>query len=102
MARKMLIDEEFSKAGEDDREYDFDLFVIGAGSGGVRAARFSATNGAKVSKHELIHLNSLLMSRFLLVCHDSFELLDISMVISLLLTSICNVLIIARIYSLGS
>ena len=29
--------------------YDYDLFVIGAGSGGVRAARVSATLGAKVA-----------------------------------------------------
>ena len=29
-------------------DYDFDLFVIGAGSGGVRAARMSAGLGAKV------------------------------------------------------
>ena len=29
-------------------EYDFDLYVIGAGSGGVRAARISASFGAKV------------------------------------------------------
>ncbi len=29
--------------------YDFDLFVIGAGSGGVRAARWSAGLGAKVA-----------------------------------------------------
>lgn len=45
MSRKMLID------GETDGKspnYDFDLFVIGAGSGGVRAARFSANSGAKV------------------------------------------------------
>ena len=28
--------------------YDFDLFVIGAGSGGVRAARIAAAHGAKV------------------------------------------------------
>ena len=28
-------------------EYDYDLFVIGAGSGGVRAARFSANAGAR-------------------------------------------------------
>jgi len=28
--------------------YDFDLFVIGAGSGGVRAARVAAAHGAKV------------------------------------------------------
>lgn len=29
-------------------EFDYDLFVIGAGSGGVRAARIAATHGAKV------------------------------------------------------
>jgi glutathione reductase (NADPH) len=29
-------------------QYDFDLFVIGAGSGGVRAARISAAHGARV------------------------------------------------------
>lgn len=29
-------------------DYDFDLFVIGAGSGGVRAARISAGHGARV------------------------------------------------------
>ncbi|MEO1103168.1 MAG: glutathione-disulfide reductase [Pseudomonadota bacterium] len=30
-------------------EYDYDLFVIGAGSGGVRAARIAAQHGAKVA-----------------------------------------------------
>ena len=29
--------------------FDYDLFVIGAGSGGVRAARMSATLGARVA-----------------------------------------------------
>ncbi len=29
-------------------DYDFDLFVIGAGSGGVRAARIAASHGARV------------------------------------------------------
>jgi glutathione reductase (NADPH) len=33
-------------------EYDFDLFVIGAGSGGVRAARVSASYGARVAVAE--------------------------------------------------
>lgn len=32
--------------------YDYDLFVIGAGSGGVRAARTAAANGAKVAVAE--------------------------------------------------
>ena len=31
------------------KTYDYDLFVIGAGSGGVRAARVSASYGAKVA-----------------------------------------------------
>ena len=30
-------------------KYDYDLFVIGAGSGGVRAARMSASHGARVA-----------------------------------------------------
>ena len=30
-------------------QYDYDLFVIGAGSGGVRAARISANHGARVA-----------------------------------------------------
>jgi glutathione reductase (NADPH) len=33
-------------------DYDFDLFVIGAGSGGVRAARVAAMSGAKVGVAE--------------------------------------------------
>lgn len=37
-------------------EYDYDLFVIGAGSGGVRAARMSAQYGAKVAIAEQQYL----------------------------------------------
>lgn len=33
-------------------EYDYDLFVIGAGSGGVRASRIAAGHGAKVAVAE--------------------------------------------------
>ena len=33
-------------------DHDFDLFVIGGGSGGVRAARISAAHGAKVAMAE--------------------------------------------------
>ncbi|KAL4312936.1 hypothetical protein GQ457_01G023020 [Hibiscus cannabinus] len=53
MARKMLVDEEMSQTNQEEAHYDFDLFVIGAGSGGVRAARFSANFGAKVGICEL-------------------------------------------------
>src|ERR1700687_4201519 len=34
------------------RNYDFDLFVIGAGSGGVRAGRIAASYGARVAVAE--------------------------------------------------
>ncbi|KAG1361498.1 glutathione reductase, cytosolic [Cocos nucifera] len=55
MARKMLIDGELSSSAvaEGEQNYDFDLFVVGAGSGGVRASRTSAGFGAKVAICEL-------------------------------------------------
>eukprot|EP00262_Sarcandra_glabra_P009416 TRINITY_DN23797_c0_g1_i1.p1 TRINITY_DN23797_c0_g1~~TRINITY_DN23797_c0_g1_i1.p1 ORF type:complete len:497 (+),score=102.78 TRINITY_DN23797_c0_g1_i1:220-1710(+) len=53
MSRKMLIDGEQNNSTEEKAEYDFDLFVIGAGSGGVRAARTAAGLGAKVAICEL-------------------------------------------------
>src|SRR5271154_3750086 len=34
------------------RSYDYDLFIIGAGSGGVRAGRLAAMTGAKVAVAE--------------------------------------------------
>lgn len=36
--------------------YDYDLFVIGAGSGGVRAARFAAQYGARVAIAEDLYM----------------------------------------------
>lgn len=55
MSRKMLIDGEKPAEAMDGVEeaYDYDLFVIGAGSGGVRASRTSAAFGAKVAICEL-------------------------------------------------
>ncbi|XP_073011598.1 glutathione reductase, cytosolic [Typha latifolia] len=53
MARKMLIDGELNSSAAGEQQYDFDLFVIGAGSGGVRASRTSAAHGAKVAICEL-------------------------------------------------
>jgi len=35
--------------GDDEREYDYDLLVIGGGSGGVRASRIASGYGAKVA-----------------------------------------------------
>ena len=39
--------------------YDFDLFVIGGGSGGVRAARMAATRGARVAMAEMLGTDGL-------------------------------------------
>ena len=36
-------------AASEGEEYDYDLLVIGGGSGGVRASRIAATHGAKVA-----------------------------------------------------
>ena len=36
----------------DDKTFDYDLFVIGAGSGGVRASRIAASHGARVAVAE--------------------------------------------------
>ncbi|WP_232324334.1 FAD-dependent oxidoreductase, partial [Variovorax sp. WDL1] len=38
------------------RTFDFDLFVIGGGSGGVRAARMAAQRGARVALAECAEL----------------------------------------------
>lgn len=43
-------------ADDGARDYDYDLIVLGAGSGGVRAARMSATYGAKVAVVENTYL----------------------------------------------
>jgi glutathione reductase (NADPH) len=47
-----------SGRGQEERvsKFDFDLFVIGGGSGGVRAARMSAALGAKVALAERARL----------------------------------------------
>jgi len=40
--------EDLHDNGDGPAEYDYDLFVIGAGSGGVRGSRTAAGFGAKV------------------------------------------------------
>ncbi|XP_060181023.1 glutathione reductase, chloroplastic [Lycium barbarum] len=42
-----------STNGDPPRHYDFDLFTIGAGSGGVRASRFASNFGANVAVCEM-------------------------------------------------
>ncbi|CAK7349578.1 unnamed protein product [Dovyalis caffra] len=44
---------ESENGAEPSHHYDFDLFTIGAGSGGVRASRFAANLGASVAVCEL-------------------------------------------------
>lgn len=45
------------------KEFDYDLFVIGAGSGGVRAARVSAAHGARVAVAEEYRLGGTCVIR---------------------------------------
>src|SRR3989442_556874 len=42
----------FSFSGGRMADYDFDLFTIGGGSGGVRASRLAAAGGARVAMAE--------------------------------------------------
>ena len=56
--KKLDVARAMSTFGEDGArkepsDFDYDLVTIGAGSGGVRAARFAAQYGAKVAVCEL-------------------------------------------------
>lgn len=51
--RGFAVRAESDNGAEQARHYDFDLFTIGAGSGGVRASRFAANFGASVAVCEL-------------------------------------------------
>ena len=58
-------------------DYDFDLFVIGAGSGGVRASRMAAGYGARVAVAEERYLGGTCVNvgcvpKKLLVCASAF------------------------------
>jgi glutathione reductase (NADPH) len=48
---RLKLGDRFSK-GQHMTDFDYDLFVIGGGSGGVRAARVAAATGAKVALAE--------------------------------------------------
>src|SRR6185295_2886436 len=63
-------------------QFDYDLFTIGAGSGGVRASRFAANFGARVAIAEERYLGGTCVNvgcipKKLLVyashCHDDYE-----------------------------
>ncbi|CAN0898285.1 Glutathione reductase, chloroplastic (Fragment) [Linum grandiflorum] len=51
--RRFTARAEAENGAESPRHYDFDLFTIGAGSGGVRASRFASNFGASVAVCEL-------------------------------------------------
>ncbi|KAJ0051828.1 hypothetical protein Pint_03196 [Pistacia integerrima] len=51
--RHFSVRAESENGAETARQYDFDLFTIGAGSGGVRASRFASNFGASVAVCEL-------------------------------------------------
>lgn len=51
--RQFCVRADSDNGAEPARTYDFDLFTIGAGSGGVRASRFAASFGASVAVCEL-------------------------------------------------
>ena len=58
-------------------DYDYDLFVIGAGSGGVRASRMAAGHGARVAVAEERYLGGTCVNvgcvpKKLLVCASAF------------------------------
>jgi len=52
-SRRFSVCASTDNGAESDRHYDFDLFTIGAGSGGVRASRFATSFGASAAVCEL-------------------------------------------------
>jgi len=64
-------------------EYDYDLFVVGAGSGGVRAARVASELGARVAIGEMAHMGGTCVNTgcipkklFVYGSHVAYDLLD--------------------------
>jgi hypothetical protein len=64
MARKMLIDGELSQPNGEEGHYDFDLFVIGAGSGGVRASRMQTQGKGRRKKGFVEEQNNAVLRGF--------------------------------------
>jgi glutathione reductase (NADPH) len=66
-------------------EYDYDLFVVGAGSGGVRAARVASALGARVAVAEMgrlggtcVNVGCVPKKLFVYGSHFSYDLRDAS------------------------
>lgn len=52
-SRRFSVRASTDNGADSERHYDFDLFTIGAGSGGVRASRISTSFGASAAVCEL-------------------------------------------------
>lgn len=52
-SRRFSVRANTDNGADSERHYDFDLFTIGAGSGGVRASRFATSFGASAAVCEL-------------------------------------------------
>lgn len=52
-SRRFSVRASNDNGADSERSYDFDLFTIGAGSGGVRASRFATSFGASAAVCEL-------------------------------------------------
>ncbi|MGB9338693.1 MAG: FAD-dependent oxidoreductase, partial [Polyangiales bacterium] len=64
-------------------EYDYDLFVVGAGSGGVRAARVASELGARVAIAEMermggtcVNVGCIPKKLFVYGSHFAYDLRD--------------------------
>ncbi|MBW1876664.1 MAG: FAD-dependent oxidoreductase [Deltaproteobacteria bacterium] len=64
-------------------EYDYDLFVVGAGSGGVRAARVASELGARVAIAEMgrmggtcVNVGCIPKKLFLYGSHYAYDFAD--------------------------
>jgi hypothetical protein len=55
-----------------DEKYDYDYFVIGGGSGGVRSSRIAAQHGARVALAEAKKLGKTFNSNFTVVSNICF------------------------------
>lgn len=64
-------------------QYDYDLFVIGAGSGGVRASRMAASYGAKVAVCEDRYLGGTCVNVGCVPKNSMFMLLNILLILTM-------------------
>ena len=77
---------------QEQKQYDFDLFVIGGGSGGVRAARIAAGHGARVAMAEEKYLGGTCVN---VGCVPKYSSVASNFIYVLTLTeSLCSIILI--------